>query len=55
MITTLYGFIGEAWILISDMRSPGTALHSVPGSLDGSEDAEQAKQIIDNVVEKERR
>ena len=55
MITTLYGFIGAAGFLISDMRSPGTALRSVPGSLDDSEDVEQAKQIIDNVVEKERR
>ena len=55
MLTTLYGFIGAACFLISDMMSPWTALRSVPGSLDGSEDVEQAKQIIDNVVEKERR
>ena len=55
MLTTLYGFIAAAGFLIADVISPGTAMRSVPGSLDGSEDIEQAKQIIDNVVERERR
>jgi len=58
MLTTLYGFLAAAGFLVVDMlRSEDCAIHqlSPPSSSDPSEEMEQAKEIIDRVVEKERR
>ena len=49
MLSTLYGFVAAAGFLIADVRNTATTGRS---SFALSEEAEQAKKIIDNVVER---
>ena len=53
MLTTLYAFIAAIGFLIADTVSENRS-GGVPSSLDDSEKTEQAKEIIDRAVEKER-
>jgi len=53
MLTTLYAFIGAIGFLIADTVSENRS-GGVPSSLDDSEKTEQAKEILDRAVEKER-
>jgi len=55
MLTTLYGFLAAAGFLIADMVKSGDYGRVVPSSSEPSEGTEQAKEILDRAVEKERR
>ena len=55
MLTTLYGFLAAAGFLITDMVKSGDYGRVVPSSAEPSEGTEQAKEILDRAVEKERR
>jgi len=54
MLTTLYAFIAAAGFLIADMRHSGDCARVPVTSTTLSESMEQAKEIIDRVVEAER-
>jgi len=54
MLTTLYGFLAAAGFLIVDMVKSGDYGRVSSSSSDASEGTEQAREIIDRVVEKER-
>jgi len=64
ILTTLYAFIGAAGFLIMDVRhafkevpndSPSSDLRAATDTVPPAEGMEQAKEIIDRVVERERR
>lgn len=55
MLTTLYAFVAAIGFLIADMRSASKDGGVPPSSSAPLEDTEQAKEIIENVVARERR
>ena len=55
MLTTLYGFFAAIGFLMVDMLRSDSGDYGVPASPALSGEMEQAKEIIDKVVEKERR
>ena len=54
MLTTLYAFIAAIGFLLADMVSENRS-GGIPSSLDDAEKTEQVKEILDRVVENERR